>query len=70
MLYTILLLTSDREISNDDPVFCGLTPTGKFIENGKYKYTYNQSENRREIEQKLLEVKTLIPGASIMVRNE
>lgn len=70
MLYTILLHTSDREISDDDPVFCGITPTGKFIENGRYKYTYNQSENRREIEQKLLEVKTLIPGASIMVRNE
>lgn len=69
-VYTIQLIASDKEIADNDPSFCGLVPSGMFVENGKYKYTYGRSENRREIEQKLLEVKSIIPEASIVVRSE
>lgn len=70
MVYKILLLSSETEISNTDPAFCGIVPNGMYKENGKYKYTYGSSRDRREIEQKLLEVKTLLPEALIVVRNE
>ena len=69
-IYTIQLIASDKEIADNDPSFCGLVPSGMFVENGKYKYTYGRSENRREIEQKLLQVKSIIPEASIVVRSE
>ncbi len=68
MVYKIQLLASETEMDETDPAFCGLVPSGKFHENGMYKYTYGESESRREIEQKLLEVKSLIPDAFIVVR--
>lgn len=70
MMYTILLVSSDKQLSNNDAAFCGLVPTGEFKENGQYKYTYYKSSNRREIEQKLLEVRTVLPEAMIIVRSE
>lgn len=70
MTYTILLVSSDKQLSNNDAAFCGLVPTGEFKENGQYKYTYYKSSNRREIEQKLLEVRTVLPEAVIIVRSE
>lgn len=70
MVYKIQLLASETEMAENDPAFCGLLPSGKFYENGMYKYTYGESESRREIEQKLLEVKSLIPDAFIVVRIE
>ncbi len=70
MVYKIQLIASEKELAKDAPSFCGLVPTGMFKENGYYKYTYGASENRREIEKKLLEVKTLIPDAVIVVSIE
>lgn len=70
MTYQIVLVASDRELAKNDPAFCGLIPTGMFVENGKYKYTYGDTPDRRQIEKKLLEVKTLIPDAVIIVRNK
>lgn len=70
MVYKIQLIASEKELTKDDPSFCGLVPTGMFKENGYYKYTYGASEKRREIEKKLLEVKTLIPDAVIVVSIE
>lgn len=67
-VYQILLMTSERELSDNDPCFAGFTPTGVYLENNQYKYTYGSSKNRREIETKLLEVKTYLPEASIVVR--
>lgn len=69
MIYQIVLVASERELPGDDPAFCGLKPTGSFVENGLHKYTYGDTANRREIEQRLLEVKTLIPEAVIIVRS-
>ncbi|MDE7402247.1 MAG: N-acetylmuramoyl-L-alanine amidase [Muribaculaceae bacterium] len=70
MYYQIQLLASATEVSADHASFCGLVPTGSFLENGLYKYTYGRSESRREMENKLLEVKQLIPDAFIIVRAE
>lgn len=70
MTYQIVLVASERELPSDDPAFCGLKPTGSFVENGLHKYTYGDTPNRREIEQRLLEVKTLIPEAVIIVRSK
>lgn len=66
--YTIQLLASEKKIDTKDPVFCGIIPTDMFIENGLHKYTYGAYNERHEIEEKLLEVKTRIPDAFIIVR--
>ncbi len=68
MEYTIILLSSDREVKANDPRFCGLVPGGSFKENGMYKYTYGRSTSRKEIEKLLLDVKTVLPDAYIVVR--
>lgn len=70
MVYKILLIASEKELQANDPVFSGFVPTGMFIENNKYKYTYGSSTDRREIENKLLEVKSYLPEAEIVVRIE
>lgn len=68
MVYKILLLSSDKELSANDPIFAGITPTGMYRENNQYKYTYGSSTNRREIETKLFEIKSYLPDAIIVVR--
>ncbi|MGM9817238.1 MAG: N-acetylmuramoyl-L-alanine amidase [Lepagella sp.] len=68
--YKIQLAESDHKLSNDDPAFGGLTPTEMFVENNHYKYTYGSSTNRREMEKKLLEIKSMVPNAIIIVDNE
>lgn len=70
MVYRILLLSSDVELSPSDPAFAGLKPDGMYKENNQYKYTYGGSKSRREIENSLLEVKSVLPNASIVVRME
>lgn len=67
-VYKILLTTSETELNVNDPRFCGLSPIEMFRENDQYKYTYGSSTNRREIESKLLELKSYIPEAAIVVR--
>lgn len=66
--YKILLLSSEMELKTDDPVFCGITPTEVYHENNLYKYIYGGSTNRRQVEKKLLEIKSLIPEAVIIVK--
>ncbi len=68
MEYTIILLSSEREVKTDDPRFGGLVPGGSFKENGLYKYTYGRSTSRKEIEKLLLDVKSVLPDAYIVVR--
>lgn len=69
-VYKILLLSSSTELKTDDPAFKGFVPTGVFKENGLYKYTLGQSEDRAEIESTLLDIRTKLPEASIVVRME
>ena len=68
MEYTIVLLSSANELKSNDPAFCSLVPSGYFKENGMYRYTYGRSTDRQEIARMLLEVKTILPNATIVVR--
>lgn len=68
--YKIQLAESDHKLNDNDPLFGGLTPTEMFVENNHYKYTYGSSTNRREMEKKLLEIKSMVPNAIIIVDNE
>lgn len=70
MLYKILLLSSDTELKTNDPKFQGIVPTGMFVENGQYKYTFGASESRSEIEAQLLGLRSILPEATIVVRME
>lgn len=69
-IYKILLVSSDMELDYSDSQFHGINPSGMFKENGQYKYTLGGSENRKEIETKLMEIRAIIPSASIIVRME
>lgn len=66
--YKILLHESPQQLSADDPIFAGYTPTEYYKENNLYKYTYGGSTNRHEIESKLLEIKSRIPRATIIMK--
>lgn len=67
MVYKIQLCASEKELRSDDPAFQGLKPVKSFRENNLYKYTYGESESRKEIEKLLLEVKSIVPDAFIIV---
>lgn len=66
-VYKIQLCASEKELRSDDPAFQGLKPVKSFRENNLYKYTYGESESRKEIEKLLLEVKSIVPDAFIIV---
>lgn len=66
-VYKIQLCASEKELRSDDPAFRGLKPVKSFRENNLYKYTYGESESRNEIENLLLEVKSIVPDAFIIV---
>ena len=68
LVYKILLLTSEKELALNDPQFGRFKPTGVYMENNKYKYTIGDSHSRADIERKLLEIKTYVPEAEIVVR--
>ncbi len=66
-VYKIQVLASSDRLMENNPQFCGLKPIKAFKENNLYKYTYGESENRREIENMLLDVKSKIPDAFIII---
>lgn len=68
MVYQIQIGASEKEMSANDPRFCGIAPTGHFTENGLHKYVCFTGSDRRSAEQKLLEIKSVIPDAFIIVR--
>lgn len=65
-VYKIQLLASADELKQNNPRFCGLEPVSSFRENNLYKYTYGESENKKEIEALLNQVKSKIPDAFII----
>lgn len=65
-LYKIQILASADLLKQNNPRFCGLSPVKSFRENNLYKYTYGESENRKEIETLLKKVKEKIPDAFII----
>ncbi len=65
-IYKIQILASPEQLSQKSPQFCGLTPVKYFKENNLYKYTYGESESKKEIEALLKDVKKVIPDAFII----
>lgn len=65
-IYKIQILASPEQLSQKSSQFCGLTPVKYFKENNLYKYTYGESESKKEIEALLKDVKKVIPDAFII----
>ncbi len=65
-VFKIQILASSGVLKQNNPRFCGLTPVKSFKENNIYKYTYGESENRKEMENLLKIVKEKIPDAFII----
>lgn len=64
--YRILLFVSDEELLANDEAFKGLSPVATFRENNKYKYTYGESADRREMELLMIEISALFPEARVI----
>lgn len=65
-VYKIQILASADILKQNNPRFCGLAPIKSFKENNLYKYTYGESENKRDMEMLLKKVKEKIPDAFII----
>ena len=64
--YRILLFVSDEEYLANDDAFKGLSPVASFRENNKFKYTYGESAERKEMEILLKEISLLFPDARVI----
>lgn len=64
--YRVLLFVSDDELLANDEAFQGLTPVATFRENNKFKYTYGESADRKEMEGLLKEISALFPDARVI----
>lgn len=65
-IYKIHLLTCDELLRAGDERFCGLKPIKCKLCDGKYLYTYGESESQKEMEALLKTVKAKIPMAYVM----
>lgn len=65
-VYKILILTCDEQLRASDERFCGLKPIRCKLSQGKYLYTYGESEDEKEMKQLLKSVKKKIPKASVI----
>lgn len=67
-IYQIQLFSSEEQLNDNDPRFCGLKPIMTVQENGEYIYYYSESTERTEIEKVFKDIKKLIPSAYIETR--
>lgn len=65
-IYKIQVLASKEQLKESDSRFCGFSPISCIEENGLYKYTYGETEKRKEAEELLKKVKQKIPDAFII----
>lgn len=65
-IYKIQILASKEQLKENDSRFCGFEPISCMEENGLYKYTYGETESRKEIDKLLKKVKQRIPDAFII----
>lgn len=65
-VYKIQILASEDLLKDNNPRFCGLTPIKSFKEKNLYKYTYGESENKKDMEVLLKSVREKIPDAFII----
>lgn len=64
--YRILLFVSDVELAANHESFHGLKPVASFRENNKFKYTYGESADRKEMDTLLREISDLFPEARVI----
>lgn len=65
-VYRIQVLASTELLKQNNPRFQGLSPITAAKEGKYYKYYYGESENQKEMAEKLAEVKKKIPDAFIV----
>lgn len=65
-VYKIQILASHDKLQQDNPRFCGLSPISCFKDKDYIKYTYGESESKKEMESLLKEVRKKIPDAFII----
>ncbi len=65
-VYKIQILASEDRLKDNNPRFCGLSPIKSFKEKNLYKYTYGESENKKDMEILLKQVREKIPDAFII----
>lgn len=65
-VYRIQVLASTELLKQNNPRFRGLSPITATKEGNYYKYYYGESENQKDLADKLAEVKKLIPDAFIV----
>lgn len=65
-VYKILILTSEEQLRAGDERFCGLKPIKCKLKDGKYLYTYGESDNEKDMETLLKMVVAKIPEAYVM----
>lgn len=64
--YRVLLFISDDELKANDEAFHGLSPVASYKENNKYKYTYGESDDRKEMEALMLQISGDFPDARVI----
>ena len=65
-VYTILLYTSKDRLEVNNIAFKGIKPDSFIHENNVYKYTYGESEDKKQMEALLNEVRKSLPEAKII----
>ncbi|MCM1378262.1 MAG: N-acetylmuramoyl-L-alanine amidase [Clostridium sp.] len=65
-VYSIQLLSSNKQLGLSDPQFHGLAPLSVYKENNLYKYTYGEHKTKSEAEKVLRKIKGEFPDAKVI----
>lgn len=65
-VYKIQVLASADLLKQNNPRFCGLAPISAYKESNLYKYYYGESQDRKEIDDMLKDVRKKIPDAFVV----
>lgn len=65
-IYTIQLCSSPSKLTENNPMFGGFKPVSAIWDNNEYRYTYGASQDKKEIEDLLKEVKRKVPQARMI----
>lgn len=66
--YRIQILASEEHLKSNNPRFCGLSPISCTKSGKLYKYTYGETNDKKEIDRMLIVVKKKIPDAFIVAQ--
>lgn len=65
-VFSILIMTSDKQLGNTDSCFRGLSPLSSYKESNTYKYVYGDFPTRADAEKELKKVLKNFPEASVI----